>query len=75
MERTFKVSWIQDTGLIAATLLNERALKSESNGRSPVRKADYTDISNNVCGVKAFFERPDVIASTSRSRWTDEGGA
>ena len=28
MERTFKVSWIQDTGLITATLLNERGLKS-----------------------------------------------
>jgi hypothetical protein len=28
MERTFKVSWIQDTGLIAATLLNQRGLKS-----------------------------------------------
>jgi hypothetical protein len=28
MERTFKVSRIQDTGLIAATLLNERGLKS-----------------------------------------------
>jgi hypothetical protein len=28
MERTFKASWIQDTGLIAATLLNERGLKS-----------------------------------------------
>jgi hypothetical protein len=26
MERTFKESWIQDTGLIAATLLNERGL-------------------------------------------------
>jgi hypothetical protein len=28
MERTFKVSWIQDTDLIATTLLNERGLQS-----------------------------------------------
>jgi hypothetical protein len=28
IERTFKVSWIQDTDLIAATLLDERGLKS-----------------------------------------------
>ena len=28
MERTFKVSWIQDTDLIATTLLNEPGLKS-----------------------------------------------
>lgn len=28
MERTFKVNWIQDTELIAATLLNEHGLQS-----------------------------------------------
>jgi hypothetical protein len=28
MERTFQTIWIQDTGLIAATLLNECVLKS-----------------------------------------------
>jgi hypothetical protein len=26
MERTFQAIWIQDTGLIATTLLNERAV-------------------------------------------------
>jgi hypothetical protein len=33
MERTFEVSWIQDTGLIAAILLNERGLKSIVEGK------------------------------------------
>jgi hypothetical protein len=41
MERTFKVSWIQDTDLIAMTLLNEPGLKSTVRwGRSTVRVTD-----------------------------------
>jgi hypothetical protein len=40
MERTFKASWIQDTGLIAATLLNERGLKSTVERKVTCRIGD-----------------------------------